>query len=115
MLVNEKLSYQFNSVQLDGFKMFNVRSNQGILHINLNINHPIYGWLKHIEDCLDENIDESDPAFQASVAIRLLLLSWARMEDQTESNRERMHIQTIEMHWGLQVDKVINRLREKDG
>ena len=84
-LVEENLSYQFNSDQLDGYKMFNVRSNQAILHINLNTDHPIYDLLRHIEDDLDENVDESDPAFQASVAIRLLLSSWARMEDQTES------------------------------
>ena len=114
-LVEENLSYQFNSDQLDGYKMFNVRSNQAILHINLNTDHPIYDLLRHIEDDLDENVDESDPAFQASVAIRLLLSSWARMEDQTESRDERMHIQYIAENWGRQVDKVINHLRERDG
>ena len=29
MLINEDLSYQFNPAQLDGYHMFNVRSNQG--------------------------------------------------------------------------------------
>ena len=114
MLVEQGLSYQFNPAQLDGYQMFNVRSNQGVLHINLNTDHPIYDLLKHIEGRLDENIDESHPLFQASVAIRLLLSSWARMEDQTESREERMHIQNIGMNWGRQVDKVINQLRERD-
>ena len=109
-LVNQNLAYQFNPVQLDGFQIFNVRSIQGILHINLNIEHPIYDLLKHIET----NLDESDPAFQASVAMRLLLLSWARMEDQTESKQERTHIQDIAMKWGRQVDKMINQLRERE-
>ncbi len=49
MLIREDLAYQFNSTQLDGFQMFNVRSNQGILHINLNTDHPIYDLLRHIE------------------------------------------------------------------
>jgi hypothetical protein len=115
MLVQEDLSYQFNSVQLDGYQIFNVRSNQGILHINLNIDHPIYDLLKHIEGRLGENDDESDPAFQAIVAIRLLLSSWARMEDQTESGEERIRIQDISINWGRQVDKVISQLRERDG
>ncbi len=114
MLVEQGLSYQFNPAQLDGYQMFNVRSNQGVLHINLNTDHPIYDLLKHIEGRLDENIDESNPLFEASVAIRLLLSSWARMEDQTESREERMHIQNIGMNWGRQVDKVINQLRERD-
>ena len=114
-LVEEDISYQFNSSPLDGYKIFNVRSNQAILHINLNTDHPIYDLLRHIEDDLDENADENDPAFQASVAIRLLLSSWARMEDQTESRDERMHIQYIAENWGRQVAKVINHLRERDG
>jgi hypothetical protein len=115
MLVKENLSYQFNPAQLDGFQMFNVRSNQGVLHINLNTDHPVYDLLRHVENDLDENTSEDHPAFLASVAIRLLLSSWARMEDQTESRDERMRIQDISMRWGRQVDKVISRLRERDG
>ncbi len=115
LLVQEDLSYQFNSIQLDGYQIFNVRSNQGVLHINLNTDHPIYDLLKHIEDDLPEDVDENDPAFQASVAIRLLLSSWARMEDQTESREERTRIQDISMNWGRQVDKAISQLRDRDG
>ena len=115
MLVQEDLSYQFNPAQLDGYQIFNVRSNQAVLHINLNTDHPIYDLIKHIEGRLDESRDESDPAFQAIVAIRLLLSSWARMEDQTESDADRRRIQDIAINWGRQVDKVINQLRERDG
>ena len=115
LLVQEDLSYQFNSAQLDGYQIFNVRSNQGVLHINLNTDHPIYDLLKHIEDDLPEDVDESNPTFQASVAIRLLLSSWARMEDQTESREERTRIQDTAMNWGRQVDKAINQLRDRDG
>ena len=114
LLVQEDLSYQFNSAQLDGFQIFNVRSNQGVLHINLNTDHPIYDLLKHIEDDLPEDVDESNPAFQASVAIRLLLSSWGRMEDQTESREERTRIQDIAMNWGRQVAKAISQLRDRD-
>ena len=114
-LVNEDLSYQFNPAQLDGFQIFNVRSNQGVLHINLNTDHPIYDLLRHIEDDMDHKMDENSPAFQASVAIRLLLSSWARMEDQTESRDERSRIQDIAMKWGRQVDKSISHLRDRDG
>ena len=115
VLVQDDLSYQFNPAQLDGYQMFNVRSNQGVLHINLNTDHPIYDLIRHVEDRLSSESDESDPAFQAIVALRLLLSSWARMEDQTESREERTRIQDIAMNWGRQVDKVINQLRERDG
>ena len=112
-IIEEDLSYQFNSTQLDGSLMFNGRSFQGILHINLNTDHPIYDLLSHIEGDLDDKMDEDDPVFQASVAIRLLLSSWARMEDQTESMDERRRIQNTAMDWGRHVEKVINHLRER--
>ena len=113
--VQEDLGYHFNPIQLDGYQIFNVRSNQGVLHINLNTDHPIYDLIRHVEDRIGEGRDESDPAFQAIVALRLLLSAWARMEDQTESREERTRIQDIAMNWGRQVDKVINQLRERDG
>ena len=115
MLVQEGLAYQFNPTQLDGYQMVNIRSNQGVLHVNLNTDHPIYDLISHVEDRLNAGGNESDPAFQAIVALRLLLSSWARMEDQTESREERTRIQDIAMNWGRQVDKVINQLRERDG
>ncbi len=115
MLVKEKLSYQFNPSQLDGSQIFRVRSKHGVLNIELNTEHPIYDLLKHIEGRLDENGDENDPAFQSIVAIRLLLSSWARMEDQTESDAERRRIQDIAINWGRQVDKAISQLRDRDG
>ena len=114
-LIEEDLSYQFNPEQLDGYLMFNVRSLHGVLHINLNTEHAIYDLIKHLEDDLRENVNENDPAFQSIVAIRLLLLSWARMEDQTESRDERTRIQDIAANWGRQVDKFISQLRERDG
>ena len=113
-IVREGLSYHFNPDQLDGYQMFNVRSNQGVRHINLNTDHPIYDLLRHIEGRLDESRDESDPAFQATVALRLLLASWARMEDGTESEQERRRIQDIAMNWGRQADRFISQLRDRD-
>ena len=114
MLVEDELSYQFQPSQLDAYQMFNVRSNHGVLHINLNTEHPIYDLISHVEDRLNADCDENDPAFQAIVALRLLLSSWARMEDQTQSREERARIQHIAMTWGRQVDKVISQLRERE-
>ena len=111
MLVKDDLSYHFNPELLDGYRMFNVRSYQGVLQINLNTDHPIYDLIKHIEK---DDLDESDPAFQASVAIRLLLSSWARMEDRTMPDDERKHIQHIAEQWGHDAYKHINQLRERD-
>ena len=114
LLVEEGISYLFSSTQLDGHRMFNVRRPSGVLQINLNTDHPIYEMLSHIEDALDEEVDEDDPSYQASVTIRLLLSAWARMEDQTELRDDRTNIQEIANVWGRHVDKVMRQLREKD-
>lgn len=114
ILVQDDLSYKFTPTQLDGYQMFRVRSEYGVLNIQLNTDHRIYDLIDQIEDRLSPEIDESDPAFEAIVALRLLLSSWARMEDQTESRDERTRIQDIAMNWGRQVDKVINQLRERN-
>ena len=112
-LVKDDLSYKFTPAQLDGYQMFRVRSEYGVLNIQLNTDHRIYDLIEQIEDRLSPQLDENDPAFEAIVALRLLLSSWARMEDQTESREERTRIQDIAMTWGRQVDKVINQLRER--
>ena len=113
-LVENDLSYQFVSTQLDGYQIFRVRTPQGILQIQLNTDHPIYDLIRHIEGRLDDNVDEHDPAFQATVALRLLLSSWARMEDQTHNRDERIRIQDTAINWGRQVDKVISHLRDRE-
>ena len=114
-LVRDNLGYRFTPAQLDGFQMFRVRHLPGILQIELNTDHPIYDLICHFEDRLSAGVDENDPAFEAIVALRLLLSSWARMEDHTGTPEERRRIQDIAMNWGRQVDKVINQLRERDG
>ena len=114
-LVTEDLSYKFTPAQLDGYQMFRVRSEYGILNIQLNTDHRIYDLIDQIEERIGPGVDEDDPAFEAIVALRLLLSSWARMEDQTESRDERTRIQDIAMNWGRQVDKVMSRLRERGG
>ena len=113
MIISEGLSYQFLSRQLDGYQMFSVRSVEGVLHIYLNTDHPIYDLLRHVEDGLPDDADEGDPAYQTIVAIRLLLSSWARMEDHTESREARLQIQEIGRDWGKQVAKVLSHLRER--
>ena len=113
MLISEGLSYQFLSRQLDGYQMFSVRPVEGVLHIYLNTDHPIYDLLRHVEDELPDDAEENDPAYQSIVAIRLLLSSWARMEDHTESREARLQIQEIGRDWGKQVAKVLSHLRER--
>ena len=112
-IVQNQEGYLFNAAQVPGYLMFDVRSSNGVLNINLNTEHEIYDLINSVERDIQENADENDPAFQAAVAIRILLLCWAQMEDQTGSPGERMQIQNIASNWGRHVDRVIKQLRDR--
>ena len=115
ILVTDGISYRFNPTQLDGDQIFNVRSSNGILHINLNTDHDIYDLLQDVEGSPGAVEDENEPAYKATVAIRLLLAAWARMEDQTEARQERIQIQNIAVNWGRQVAKMFSQWRDRTG
>ena len=115
ILVTDGISYRFNPAQLDGDQIFNVRSSNGILHINLNTDHDIYDLLQDVEGSPGAVENENDPAYKATVAIRLLLAAWARMEDQTEARQERRQIQNIAVNWGRQVAKMLSQWRDRTG
>ena len=115
VLVQENLSYHFNPEQLDGSQMFNVRSKHGVLHVNLNTDHPIYE---------PDQIHRRKP--RPRIAMRATLYSWPvspsgycyrrghGWKTRPNPEQERRHIQDIAMNWGRQVDKTISQLRESD-
>ena len=98
--------YHLEADQLDGYQMFRVQNQGGILRIILNMKHPIYRFLSVFEDQDPAKI--TDPT--ARVGIILMLMSWGRMEDQVEADKERQAIQDIAMRWGRHVDEFISRL-----
>ena len=114
-IVAEGTAYKFGSRQLDGSQMFSVRRSDGVLQIYLNTDHEIYDLLRHIEDKSLRKIERSDPLFQSIVTIRLLISAWARMEDQTDPQRDRARIQNTAIDWGRHVEKNLSYLRERTG
>ena len=115
ILVNDGDKYRFRPAQLDAFHFFNVRSSNAMLHIGLNTDHAVYDLIQNIEGSLDEDGDENDPAYQATVAIRLFLAAWAEMEDQTQAPSEQAQIQYIAGQWGRQVSMMLQQWRDRTG
>ncbi len=113
-LVQQEQGFVFDVGQVSGYSIFDVRSSKGILHLTLNMDHPVYDYLNVIEQDIRENADENSPEFKAAVAIRLLLLCWARMEDQAATREERMQIQDIAAKWGRHVDRAVRHASSED-
>lgn len=109
-LVNQGIAYNFEHSRLRGFDMFNVVSSAGILNVQLNINHAIYDFIQVIEDEALQTGDET--IRRAAIGIQVLLLAWARMEDEIEMDEKRLEFQETGRNWGKMVHRVLNNLPE---
>ena len=90
--------YAFDQRKLYGHQMFGVDSIKGVLVVSLNINHELSNFLDVLED-QSEHLD--DPlARRAAVALRTLLLAWARLQDETAEDRDRAELEHIAVQWG---------------
>ncbi|MFJ8669703.1 hypothetical protein [Streptomyces sp. NPDC093600] len=74
----------------NGPEMFNVSFLPGIFRVELNLRHPMGNEIWKVMDGEDE---------QAATTLALLLISWARMEDEMPSGRAMERIRTARMDW----------------
>ena len=100
--------FEFVPSNLSGSQVFSVTRQGGILHVNLNINHPIYGFLDAIET--EAGNEGNETARKAALSIRAMLLSWARMEDEIELESARLDFQDTCARWGRMMRDVLNQL-----
>ena len=110
-LVEEGSKYKFIASKLDGSQMFSVRPEQGVLMIRLNFEHRMYDLLK----LLEEGVEEGDERLKrACLAIRLLICSWASMEDNIHDTIERQNAQFMAIRWGRQAETLFASMVQWD-
>jgi hypothetical protein len=101
-VVSSGLKYTFNETALPtSAPIFSVKRKGGVIIINLNTKHPGYDSLIA---ALEPEEDESEEELrlklnQARKSLRLLLLAWARYEDEEQGER-RERIQDTRNDWG---------------
>ena len=103
--IESGIKYTFAEANLEGRSFFTVRPVAGEIVIKININHPAYQNLVEVleEEQLDEDTTEAqlrDRLQRASRGLKLLLMAWARYEDEQITDREREQIQDIRTDWG---------------
>lgn len=103
-LVDDGIKYTFAEADLEGLSFFSVRPVAGEIMIKLNTNHPAY---KNLDQILAEPAEEGDSPAElrdrinrASHGLRLLLLAWARLEDEQPSEKRRAEMQEVRNNWG---------------
>lgn len=96
-IVKKKLRFHFTDVDLPAQMLFDIQQKAGIYNIQLNKNHPAFNnFFKLIaeQDLLNDSEEHS-----AEKGLKLLLESWARLEDEASENLKE-ELQNIRLEWG---------------
>ena len=107
-IIRNDFRYEFIPNELDAYQMFSVRSRGGVLFVHLNIVHELYEFVSFLEERSDAW------AHQAAIALRTLLLAWARMEDQTTNRDQRQDVQRTAQRWGEHATAILPQLSGED-
>lgn len=111
--VDDGLKYTFVEADLEMAAFFSVKSRGGAIIVTLNTNHPAY---KNLVEILEEDVEGVDAETLRSrltnslSGLKLLLMSWARYEDEETDGRRRQAIQDSRVDWG----RVARQFLEQD-
>lgn len=95
--INTNLKFLFQTNDIPGSAIFDVRSKAGTIIITLNRRHPAH---EHLFELLkDSSDDPAKPDTPALIGLKLLLTAWARMEDEA-SDKKRQDLEDLRIEWG---------------
>lgn len=87
----------------NGPEMFDVSFTPGACIVKLNVRHPMGNEIWEVVNKADAH---------ASTTLSLLLISWARMEDEVPSGRARERIKSARIDWSRYARLFVEQLRE---
>lgn len=108
--VDSKLKYIITSTTLSGKMLFDVLSRNGVLIVKINRNHHAYENLMAVvkySPSEDDNGELQERLKRASTGIELMLLAWARLEDEQRNVEKRQDMQELRMQWGGMLSKFL--------
>lgn len=101
--VSDGLKYVFAEADLETPAFFSVRQRGGSILITLNTSHPAY---ENLVEVLETGATEDDVAqlqqrlARAADGLKLLLMAWARFEDEQPDGGRRTAAQDTRIDWG---------------
>jgi hypothetical protein len=105
-IVGDNLKYIIKNGDIDGDAFFSVRPKGGKIMIILNINHPVYPKLIELLEKDDEQgNNQGNNAFDA---LKLLIMAWARYEDQQPDGEQKDRTQEARADWGRMAKRFLN-------
>lgn len=111
-IVEDKENVRFQKGELSGFFLFDINFSGGVEIITINTNHNAYkNLLSLVEDLPNEmTIEEAVVRLtNAKKGLRLLLSSWARMEDEKAHNdKKRKELGDTRYDWCKMMDEFLD-------
>lgn len=101
--VGRGLKYTIVKSSLNSPAFFDVKPRGGAIIISLNVNHPAY---EHLVELLEEDVENSDVTElrtrlnSARDGLELLIMAWARYEDEQPDGPRREKAQEARWDWG---------------
>lgn len=114
--IDKKFKYMFITHDLDSSAFFSIRNKGGTLTIVLNSSHKAYEYLVEI---LDQSTsgksinDLQDRLNKAADGLRVLLMAWARLEDELPDGTYRDQAKTTRNDWGRIADFFLREYSKK--
>lgn len=101
--ISDGLKYVFAEADIESPAFFSVKQKGGSIIITLNTSHPAYDSL--VEVLEREDPDETEAGLRtrlksAEVGLKLLLMAWARYEDEQPDGTRRDAAQESRLDWG---------------
>jgi len=97
---------------LDTSAFFSVRDVAGVLFLYLNVNHPMYDYFFALSE-KSPNMSDSERIRRMRTAVEMLLVSWARMEDEAAGQPNRADVlRRVREEWGSMARVFLEHLNE---
>ena len=101
--VDNGLKYIFAEAELETSAFFSVKGKGGVIVITLNTNHPAYASLVEVLEKDTDSLDVEtlqERLNNALDGLKLLLMAWARYEDEQNDGVRRTAAQDCRADWG---------------
>lgn len=102
-LFKSNLKYSFVEADVESHAFFTVKTKGGKILISLNTNHPAYKNLVEVLESSTEGATSEDLTLRlrnASDGLKLLLMAWARYEDEQPDGALKNRAQDARQDWG---------------
>ncbi len=101
--INDGLKYTFAEADLETSAFFSVKPRGGAIIVTLNTSHPAYEKLVEVMEKDVDNVDADTLRTRLSNSLeglKLLLMAWARYEDEQPDGKRRLAAQDTRVDWG---------------